>query len=223
MYRIESFFSDKNDGNIAYHVGDIVKNVNENRNELSLKHSFNVNNIMYMNQVHGDKIQIVHNGSSRHSLDCDALITQEKGLYLMVMVADCIPILIKDSKKGVVAAVHAGRKSSFLKIVEKVVLRMKKEFSSKACDIEVEFGPSIQVCCYEVDEEMQDFVKNNFGAEFCKGKNINLQEINKKMLNDLGVNKIILSNHCTKCGEKKYFSYRNNSKCGRFAGFIGIK
>ena len=49
MYRIESFFSDKNDGNIAYHVGDIVKNVNENRNELSLKHSFYVNNINEIN------------------------------------------------------------------------------------------------------------------------------------------------------------------------------
>ncbi len=223
MFHIESFFSDKMDGNIAYHVRDIVKNVDKNRKTLSLKHGFSVNNIMYMDQVHGNTIKIVHNDSARLSHACDALITQEKGLQLMVMVADCIPILMKDSKKGVIAAVHAGRKSSFLKIVEDVVLSMQKEFSCKACDIEVELGPSIQVCCYEVNEEMQSFVKNNFGEKFCKGKNINLQEINKKILNDLGVNNITSSNHCTKCGDEKYFSYRNNSDCGRFAGFIGLK
>jgi hypothetical protein len=154
--------------------------------------------------------------------DCDGIITDKKGLTLMVMVADCIPILFFDKFKGVIAAVHAGRNSTFQKISEVTALKMRDEFACKVENIEVIMGPSIQKCCYEVDEKLANIVKINFGVEFEKDRYIDLQGINKKQLNDLGVRNITITNICTKCSGTDFFSYRIDKNCGRFAGIISI-
>ncbi len=72
-----------------------------------------------MNQIHKNNIEIINSDSSKLIDNCDALITNEKNIPLLVMVADCIPILLYDKVKGVIAAIHAGRNSTFLNISEK--------------------------------------------------------------------------------------------------------
>ena len=175
-----------------------------------------------MNQVHGNNVEFVDKYSPSIIDDCDGLITNDKDVVLMVMVADCIPIIFIDRKKEVVAAVHAGRNSTFLKISEITVKKMVNEFNCNYSDIEVYMGPSIQKCCYEVSKEMVTIVENSFGKEFVNGRFIDLQGINESLLKNLNISNIIISNTCTKCSNESYFSYREDKRCGRFAGVVTI-
>ncbi|MGJ0344314.1 peptidoglycan editing factor PgeF [Aliarcobacter cryaerophilus] len=221
--RVFYTFTDKNDGNLAFHVEDNEINVIKNRKNLALKLGYNYEDLVYMNQIHSANIMIVDENSPKLVDNCDSIITRSKNLPLMVMVADCIPILMFDSKQGVVAAIHAGRNSTFLEIAKKTAEIFIEKFSSNPEDINVFFGASIQKCCYEVSEDLSKIVENSFGKEFVKNNYIDLQGINKKQLNDLEIKNIEISNICTKCGDKPYFSYRKDKKTGRFAGIIILK
>ena len=221
--RVFYTFTDKNDGNLAFHVEDNEINVIKNRKNLALKLGYNYEDLVYMNQIHSANIIVVDENSPKLVDNCDSIITRSKNLPLMVMVADCIPILMFDSKQGIVAAIHAGRNSTFLEISKKTAEIFIEKFSSNPEDINVVFGASIQKCCYEVSEDLSKIVENSFGKEFVENNYIDLQGINKKQLNDLGIKNIEISNICTKCGDKSYFSYRKDKKTGRFAGIIILK
>lgn len=221
MDTIKKIITTIEDGNIAYHTNDLKNNVDKNRLNLSKKYDFDISKLRYMNQVHGSNIQIVDFSSPLLIPNCDALITKEKDLPIMVMVADCIPIFLKDSVKGVIAVVHAGRNSTFLNIAQKTALKMIEEFDCKVENIYAYLGPSIQKCCYEVSSELENIVIESYGKEFSHNRYIDLQGINKKQLNDIGIFDIEISNVCTKCSNEPYFSYRENKDCGRFS-IIGI-
>ena len=221
--RVFYSFTDKNDGNLAFHVEDNEINVIKNRKNLALKLGYNYEDLVYMNQIHSANIIVVDENSPKLVDNCDSIITRSKNLPLMVMVADCIPILMFDDKQGIIAAIHAGRNSTFLEISKKTAEIFIEKFSSNPEDINVVFGASIQKCCYEVSDELSKIVENSFGKEFVENNYIDLQGINKKQLNDLGIKNIEISNICTKCGDKSYFSYRKDKKTGRFAGIIILK
>ncbi|MCG3682664.1 peptidoglycan editing factor PgeF [Aliarcobacter butzleri] len=220
---VKYFFSDKTDGNLAYHVDDIKENVDKNRQKLALKYDYKNEDLSYMNQIHSANVVVVDENSPKYIDNCDALITKTKNLPLMVMVADCIPILMFDEVKGVIAAIHAGRNSTFLKISEITSKKMIEDFSCKTENIKVIMGPSIQKCCYEVNDELKNIVEKSFGKEFVIGNNIDLQGINKKLLENLGIKNIEISSICTKCSNKPFFSYRKEKNTGRFAGVITFK
>ena len=223
MKKIIKLFTNSEDGNLAYHVNDDKLNVDKNHQDLALKHDYQVKDLRYMNQVHGNHIEIVTHQSPLCIKKCDAVITKEVDLPLMVMVADCIPILMYDKIQGVIAAIHAGRNSTFLNIAGLCAQKMIEEFACQASNIEVEMGPSIQKCCYEVSSEMATIVKTSFGEEFVQGRMIDLQGINKSQLQLMGIKNIMISPICTKCSNKPYFSYRQNNNTGRFAGVIMLK
>lgn len=222
---VKAFFTTKDDGNIAYHVvsEDEFFKVDKAREKLSSTYGINVSNLKYMDQVHGNSVQVVDENTSLYK-EYDALITNKKNTPLMVMSADCIGILFFDSVKKVIGVAHAGRNGTFLNISSNVLQAMQTNFNSLSKDIKVVLGPSIQKCCYEVSFEMVDIVVKNFGNEFTQGRLIDLQGINKKQLLDLGVKEenISISSICTKCNGKEYFSYRNDKTCGRFAGIIEL-
>lgn len=218
--QIEYYFTTTSDGNIAFHVTNDHQSVEDNRAQVALKYGLNANNIYYMDQTHKDNIAIIDENSPKLTEDCDALITNLANSILMVMVADCIPILLKDEKKGVIAAIHAGRNSTFLQIAPKTVEKMVNIFGCEPKDIEAIMGPSIQKCCYEVSIELANIVQTSFGKQFEKNRYIDLQGINKKLLQEVGVENIIISPVCTHCSNEDYFSYRLDKKCGRFAGLI---
>ena len=222
MNQVKYYFSTTKDGNLAYHVNDLKENVDKNRETLANMQNYKNEDLVYMNQTHGNNVVIVDKNSPKLIENCDGIITKEKNLPLMVMVADCIPILFLDETQGVIAAVHAGRNSTFLKIAEITAKKMINELHCKASNIKVIMGPSIQSCCYEVSDELLKIVKTSFGDEFCKGKNIDLQGINIMLLKKLGIIDISVSKICTKCFKEPYFSYRKEKLTGRFAGIITL-
>lgn len=221
--KIKQIFTNKDDGNIAYHVSNNVEEVNQNRRTLAQKYGFDASTMRYMEQTHGNNVHIVTQESPMLIKDCDALITTLPNITLMVMVADCIPILLKDEKKGVIAAIHAGRNSTFLQIAHKTASVMIEQLGCLPQDISATLGPSIQSCCYEVSPELANIVIQSFGKAFVKGRNIDLQGINTMQLSCLGITQITQSPICTKCSNANFYSYRLNKECGRFAGLITIE
>ena len=222
MNQVKYYFSTTEDGNLSYLVDDLKQNVDKNRQTVANIMEYKNEDLVYMNQVHGNNVQIVDINSPKIIENCDGIITKEKNLPLMVMVADCIPILFFDEIQGVIAAVHAGRNSTFLKIAQITANKMINELGCNANNIKVIFGPSIHSCCYEVSDELLNIVKTSFGEKFCIGKNIDLQGINIKLLEEVGIRHINVSNICTKCSNEAYFSFRKNPKTGRFAGIISL-
>ena len=222
MNQVKYYFSTIEDGNLSYLVDDLKQNVDKNRQTVANIMEYKNEDLVYMNQVHGNNVQIVDINSPKLIENCDGIITKEKNLPLMVMVADCIPILFFDEIQGVIAAVHAGRNSTFLKIAQITANKMINELGCNANNIKVIFGPSIHSCCYEVSDELLNIVKTSFGEKFCIGKNIDLQGINIKLLEEVGIRHINVSNICTKCSNEPFFSFRKNPKTGRFAGIISL-
>jgi len=205
--------------NLAFHVGDDRVNVIKNR--AILKDSLNLQNIVWMEQVHEDNIQIISSAQSKPVSACDAIITDQPNIALAVMVADCIPILMFDTKRYIVAAIHAGRNGTFLQIAPKTVEVMQKEFGCLPSDILVFMGPSIRACCYEVSTEIATIVKNSFGKSYIDNRMLDLQKLNQDQLIKTKIKKdnIQISNICT-CCNPNYFSYRKEKITGRFAGVI---
>jgi YfiH family protein len=222
MNQIKYYFTTTNDGNLAYHVDDIKENVTKNREAVATLMNYKNEDLVYMNQVHGNNVVIVDENSPKLIDNCDGIITKTKELPLMVMVADCIPILFFDEIKGVIAAVHAGRNSTFLKIAQITANKMMNELGCLANNIKVIMGPSIHTCCYEVSDELVNIVKTSFGEKFCKGNNIDLHGINVKLLEEVGIRHIRISDICTKCSNEPFYSFRKNPKTGRFAGIIKL-
>jgi YfiH family protein len=92
----------------------------------------------------------------------DALFTREPGFLLAVQTADCIPILLADTRLHTVAAIHAGWRGTLRRIAAKTLGRMQMEFGTRPEDVIAALGPGIGRCCYEVGED----VAREFHAQF---------------------------------------------------------
>jgi len=217
-----ALFTETSDENIAYHVTTNSSQVDIARKNLSKKYQFELSNLCYMDQIHSNEVKIA---DPSQVFKCDALITNKLDTPLMVMVADCIPIIFFDLKKKAIAVTHAGRVGTFNNIASNTIQKLISTYQCDPKDIEVIFGPSIKMCCYEVSSEMAEFTKENFGKEFVQDRNIDLQGINKLQLLKAGIENtnITINDICTQCGDMPYFSYRNDKSCGRFAGLVFLK
>ena len=98
----------------------------------------------------------------------DSLITNQPGLLLAIMVADCVPVLVADRKRRVVAAFHAGWRGTVRRIVETGIGHMRLEFGSRPEDLVAAIGPAIGPCCYAVGEE----VISEFDSQFAYSREL---------------------------------------------------
>lgn len=152
---------------------------------------------------------------------CDALITDQRGILLCVMVADCSPILIFDKKKRVISAIHAGRVGVMKRILSKTIGKMGEIYGSKASDLRVIVGPNIKVGCYEIgDLELGEFGK--FAKFIDNRRHFDLNSAIKNELKELRVGDFCFSEICTHCSDE-FFSYRRSGVTGRFVGYIGLR
>jgi YfiH family protein len=223
------------DFSMALHTGENKNKIIGNRKIIAshLKSDENLHFIV-ANQTHSDHIKIITKKEAKgwESLedaveDCDALITNVKGIVLTILTADCVPVLLYDNEKKVVAAVHAGWKGTKANIVAKTVLKMKEIYACNPENIVAAVAPSIGSCCYEVGE---DVAKHFF--DILKGVTkredkymLDLPYINKYQLLESGLKEehIEMSNVCTACDFERYFSYRKEKGCsGRFMSIIGM-
>jgi YfiH family protein len=214
--------------NLALHVADEPLNVLENRLRVSEKYDFCIKNLIYMDQVHGAHVAVIEDAMENKISECDAMITNQRNIPLMVMVADCIPILLYDPVQEVIGVAHAGRNGTFLGIVQETVKKMQQHFHVLPKDILIGLGPSIHRCCYEVGSDLADIAIKNFGEASIMIKEgrsyLDLQLLNYHQMIEIGIQKehIETSSICTACDEN-YFSYRREGETGRFAGFMMLR
>lgn len=230
------------DFNLASHVGDKEENVLKNRLKLAQSVNVPARSFMISQQVHGTDIIIVNQKESYYKEsgafstlgECDAMITALKGICLLIFIADCVPLLLYDSKKKVIALVHAGWKGTVGLITQKTVYKMQSYFECRSQDIICAIGPSIGPCCYQVGDEVITMVKEVFpqGKHLIhslsdKGKGyFNLWEANKLQLLECQIpeENIEIAGICTYCNSKLFFSSRKESgHTGRFAAGIMLK
>ena len=228
--RVERCFTTKKGGNLAFHVNDETKRVVDNHDILSDYLNYETKTLVHMKQIHSDLVHIVDDADNFDNPPaCDALITNKKNIPLMVMVADCAPVLFYDDKREVIAAAHAGRAGAFKNIVANVVESFAKDFHCDVKNVSVSVGPSIGVCCYEVGVEIYEEAKElklDYAIERRNGGYyLNIRSVLKSQLLEAGVldSNIGISSECNRCQSDKYFSYRQNAATGRFAGVIKLK
>lgn len=117
-------------------------------------------NLVTQRQVHSDLIHYV-TAAGLHPTG-DGLITDVPGLLLGVQTADCLPLLLVDTKRRAVGAFHAGWRGTLKRIVEKGVGEMRRQFGSDPGDLRAALGPGIHSCCYQVGEEVRDKFHSQF-------------------------------------------------------------
>jgi len=213
--------------NLAFHVGDNEESVLKNHDILASHLNYKRQTLVHMKQIHSSLVHIVDaRDDFSNPPTCDALITNKTDTPLMVMVADCSPLLFYDDKKRVIAVAHAGREGAFKNIVKNVIESFVDDFGSDARDIVVAIGASIGVCCYEVGLEIKTKA-DELGLEFAIEQRggalfLDVGKILKSQLLASGIKEqnIEISEECSCCRANKYFSYRASKTTGRFAGVL---
>jgi YfiH family protein len=200
--------------NLGTHVGDEIKDVLENRAIVSAQYG----PTQYMNQVHGDRIALIEEITDEIPT-ADALVTGIPGITLAVMVADCIPLLLKSRES--VAAVHVGRRGLVNEITRKTLSVMRDMGASEITAI---LGPAICGSCYEVSEDIFNEVVLLHPKAASKTPAgtfaLDLPAALQSVLSDEGVS---ILNHCECTVENSdYFSYRRDGVTGRQAGLISL-
>ena len=224
--------------NLGLHTADNPEHVLANRAALAYKTGIPLKQFLYASQVHSGDVKIIdlaaiENGVLSQNPRTDATITALPGICLMVMVADCVPVLLFDPVKRVSAVIHAGWRGTVHQITSNTIRTMVGHFGSDPADIVAGIGPSIGPCCYEVGEDVSDFVKQSFGTTegylIQKKQNsklhFDLWYANQKQLTDQGVKpgNIETSELCTLCHSDIFFSSRaSGGVTGRFTAGICI-
>jgi purine-nucleoside/S-methyl-5'-thioadenosine phosphorylase / adenosine deaminase len=153
------------DGKPALNLGftdwDNRERVAANREKFAATLGASAMPLITMRQFHSDVIHVAA-APDGDAPKADALITSAPGLLLGVQTADCVPILLADTKRRVVAAIHAGWRGTLARIVVKTLGRMRMDFGTQSRDVVAALGPAIGRCCYEVGPE----VAQAFAAQF---------------------------------------------------------
>jgi YfiH family protein len=220
--------------NLGINTLDQEYNVEGNRNLLARAFDTSPDKLVTVQQVHGTDILVIDepNDDVSHFLgiESDAIITNQPGIMIGVCVADCVPILLHDAEKRVIAVVHAGWQGTAGKLVAKTVAGMKTLFGSQPEHIQAAIGPCIGQCCYEVDAPVKKVFEQNGFDWSCYTKqkeglhwSLDLAAANRDLLIHNGVPEahIHRADMCVCCQRDLFFSYRRDGgETGRQMGFI---
>lgn len=211
--------------NVGLHVGDRPDCVIQNRRLCADQLGSTLDEWVVAEQVHGTTVAVVDEGQAgRGAYDAtsavagaDALVTDVPGITLVVMAADCVPLLFFDRRRRAVAAAHSGWKGTVGHIAQRVIETMARTYGTDPADVEVWLGPSIRRCCYEVSDAVAQPVMREFGKAYliprfnAPGKYwLSLQSCICKDLVDAGVppSQIVDCGVCTSCQSTRLFSHR---------------
>lgn len=161
-----------NSFNMGLHVGDTPEAVTENRKRLAQVLGVDSNHLTCGEQVHGVGVtrvtpELVGRGafSWDDSIpDSDAIHTNLAEVPLLLLVADCVPVLIYDAVHHAVAVVHAGWRGAIAHIVERTMDSMHEAYGTLPSDCYLFIGPSIGADSFEVSEEIAEQFRQDMRA-----------------------------------------------------------
>ncbi len=142
---------------------DTPENVLANRKKLLSALGAGKMQIVSLRQIHS-ALARVFDSPPAVPLKGDAALTRTPGLLLAVLTADCVPILLVDTKRRAVAAVHAGWRGTLKRVAEKTLGKMRMSFGTRPRDVLAVLGPCIGRCCYEVGAEVAQAFHSQFAC-----------------------------------------------------------
>lgn len=225
--------------NLSFTRGDDDKAVRENFDRFCNAIGIEAENVVISAQTHTANVKIVTaadcgRGITREKeyTDVDGLITNEPGVVLCTQYADCVPLFFVDPVKRVVATSHAGWRGTAAGIAAVTVEKMGEAFGCRPEDILAGIGPSIGLCCFEVDSPVYEaFTQVEVFDDTCYtddggGKyHIDLWQVNRRWLLKAGVPaaNITVTDLCTRCHPDLFWSHRKTGNDrGSLAAFIAM-
>jgi YfiH family protein len=180
--------------------------------------------LLSVKQVHGTDALVVDRPlteSDQFPGGWDALVTDQPGVTVAVRTADCVPVLVHDPGRRVVAAIHAGWRGAVAGIVPKTMELMASRFGSMRLDLRVSIGPSAGPCCYEVDDPVLEHLRSGLPdwqsvlRDYRGHKaRLDLKALIRRQVEELGVSALSVSavNLCTICNHQLFYSYRREGR-----------
>jgi YfiH family protein len=217
--------------NLSYWVGDDERAVDTNWKRLR-REVPDLKLVARLNQVHGNVVHAATPDTAGLRPAGDGIVTAESGVMLGIFSADCVPILMVDSKRKVAGALHAGWRGVIADIAGAGVHAMT-QLGAHASDIRAATGPSIGQCCFEVDADLGD----RFGSEIDGARNhtrggrsgkafIDLRAVVRDQLERAGLvpTNIASVGPCTRCASDRFFSRRaaGGKTTGLQMSFVGF-
>lgn len=226
--------------NLGFNRGDLDENVIRKHEIFANVIGVNPKNIVTGNQTHTTNVKVVTKDDcgkgiyrDRNYTDIDGLITNEKGIVLATYYADCVPLLIVDTKNKAIGLSHSGWRGTVGKIGKVTIEKMGELYGTKPEDIVACIGPSICQKCYEISEEVAVQFKEAFPDNIKEilidkgnGKyQLDLWECNRINFKEAGVlpENIKVTDICTCHNTDVLFSHRgHNGKRGNLGAFLSI-
>ncbi len=181
--------------------------------------------LLLLRQVHGTAVQLAPWSGTP---EADASVAETPGFLLGIETADCLPVLMVDPRRRVVAAIHAGWRGTASGVTARAVAALR----ARGCDpgdLLAALGPGIGPCCYEVSPELRQAFDPGDAEFFRPGRNgrphLDVRAANRRQLLAAGLRaeRILSLDHCTFCRCDLYHSFRREGKgAGRMISFVGF-
>ena len=190
--------------NLGRKSGDDIERVDENRRIACEAAGADVERLALNYQVHSNRV--LRAAAGARGEHADGLWTDEPGLPILAMSADCLPIaLVRTNGAPAVAVLHAGWRGLLEGIVPSGVAALGAENLAAAV------GPAIGPCCYEVGEEVAAPYRERFGDAVVRGGHLDLWASAERALCAAGVGRIDRFDRCTACEPEAFFSHRRDA------------
>ena len=212
--------------NLSKSIEDNPETISKNRARFFGSLGIAETSLVHANQVHSDGVSIVTKPGLYPATD--ALITSQKGLNLVISVADCMPVMLYDKANGVIANIHSGWRGTQKNIVGKTISILESDFGTSPAKLIIFMGPAISKSNFEVDKDVADM----FPAEYVSPK----PEADGKFIVDTGkmVYQSLLSAgvpagnieqfpECTFASAHLHSYRRDKSNSGRMFAVLGMK
>jgi len=245
-HNLQAGFSTRNGGvsrppfnslNLAYNTEDARHNVEGNRSTLARAFELQTHQLLTVNQVHGNDILVIDQANYDLShfltLESDAIVTNQPGIMIGVLVADCYPVLLFDPQQRAVAVVHVGWRGAANGLLGKTVASLQSVFGSRPEQLLAAVGPGIAAHSYTVDRPVRDAFQAGSGHWSRIAKETDLHQwqldLQKSCLLQLeaaglAASQVSVVAECTCCHRELFFSYRRDQgQTGRQMGFVQLK
>lgn len=214
--------------NVAWNNGDSQEAVRENL--LRVKRAIGIGRIAATYQVHGNTIHVVDEKTAANAQPGtdifltppgDALVTQLRGVGLLIKIADCQAIFLVDPVREVIANIHCGWRGSVKEIAAKVVRLLIDRFGCAPEDILAAISPSLGPCCAEFKNYYEE-LPESFLPFQSSPQYFDFWAISSRQLIDAGLRpeNIEIASRCTVCETHDFFSYRAEGNTGRMAAVL---
>lgn len=222
--------------NLRFSCEDKRENVLKNYEIIASTLGMDYEKLVLSKQVHEDIIHDVTDADMGNGIitenkfkSADALITDKKGIPMVTLYADCVPLFFLDKKRGVIAMAHSGWKGTVKRIGQKTIEKMKRDYGSRVEDILTAIGPCIQECHFEVGDDVAEIFIHEFGSDtavkYDDRYHVNMPKAIEKQFLKSGISPQNIDNSgiCTYCNSDLLFSHRKtNGRRGNLGAFIEL-